>query len=382
MFKGSWAAAPVGQETTGIPYHKLVLDELIRLVVDNSDQEALKEFHQNRSVFRYGGKGTLLLAAFLDRLRTSTQKIGWSDQKKATEIANRAYDLTLDKFFNLPAPGINDGPDCRCYFRAFLERLEASKRTGADEGQLSAEARSGVILQRLVLRHFRLSTWEARREQNPFWSRYKWEIKGKSIYLMLPRSLGSAKRRAWLEDNITDPAPGKPGEQRRIQEIIDTRLAGERFVSLTEALEQHTASQVGREVGYEYDLSLSLAANVAQEKAGAIDSQRPAIRALGAGRLKEMILAIFEDLAAENYSQKDIARKFGLSTGTLSRFAGQDWGKKDGLEVVPDLWANTANVIAKNKVFEEFAVEAGVGETIHQIRATSNPNDGKAVHRV
>ena len=366
---------------TNVDYQGFALIELARRIVDHGDGKALMEFHENRPVFRLGDGGTMLLANFLDRLRISAQQMSWSNQKKAIDITNRAYDLTLDKFYNLPAPPSDNGVDCRHYFKAFVKKYDAAGSAESKESLLVAEARACATLQRLVMKHFWLSVKEARREQNSFWSRYRWEINGKSIYLMLPKSMEGVKRRNWLENHVPDPDPDHPGERRRVQEIIDNLLAGERFVSITEALDTQLTGQRETDEDYEYDLSVSLAANVAQEKVFNIESQRPAIRTLGAQRLKTMILTIFEDLSAEDYSQQKIARRFGLSTATFSRFAGRDWTEKDAIEFVPDLWSNTAKVIAGNPVFKGFALKAGVFKTIHQVLAVVNSEDGKAVHR-
>jgi hypothetical protein len=364
-----------------VDYQELALVELVRRIADHSDGKALMEFHENRPVFRLGNGGTMLLTTFLDSLRTSAQQMSWSNQKKLIDITNHAYDLTLDKFYNLPVPPSKSGVDCRHYFKAFVKKYDAAGSAESKESLLVAEARACATLQRLVMKHFWLSVKEARRELNSFWSRYRWEINGKSIYLMLPKSMEGVKRRVWLENHVPDPDPDHPGERRRVQEIIDNLLAGERFVSITEALDTQLTGQREPAEDYEYDLSLSLAANVAQEKVYNIKSQRPAIRALGARRLKTMILTIFEDLSTEDYSQQKIARRFGLSIATFSRFAGRDWTKKDTIEFVPDLWSNTAKVIARNPVFKDFALKAGVFKTIGQVLATVNPEDGKAVQR-
>jgi hypothetical protein len=125
---------------------------------------------------------------------------------------------------------------------------------------------------------------------------------------------------------------------------------------------------------------MSLAANVAQEKVINIKIQRPAIRTLGTQRLKEMILTIFDNLADEAYSQKRIAQKFGLSPGTISRFAGQDWSQKGEMGTIPDLWANTAKVISGNSIFKDFARKARVAETISQIMDSVEVDNEKEVH--
>lgn len=361
----------------GRPYAELRLFDLVRLIVDDSDQEAVRELHENRTIFIYGEEEPMVLTNFLDLYRRSLQNLNWPNKKKAIDIINRSYDLTLEKFFNLPGREKHEGADCRNYFKAYLAYLSETKTDAPGEGQLIQETRAGAMLQRLVLKTFRRSMKEAKREQNPFWSRYRWQINGKSINLMMPKSLKGAERRVWLEGNIPDPDPDHFDEQARVQEIIDARLIGQRFVSLTEALEQQTAGRMEAELEYEYDLSISLAANVAQEKADNIEAQRPAIRRLGVQALQQMVLTIFDRLADESYRQKEISEAFGLSPGTISRFAGQNWLQKDGIGRIPDLWSNTAKVISGNPEFSEFARQAGVGEAVSRISDAAQPINRK-----
>jgi len=64
-----------------------------------------------------------------------------------------------------------------------------------------------------------------------------------------------------------------------------------------------------------------------------------------------------------------LAKKFGLSSATFSRFASIRWSEGENLRFsnVPDLWSNTAGVLAANPDFVEAAGRAGVLAKIRQI---------------
>ena len=104
---------------------------------------------------------------------------------------------------------------------------------------------------------------------------------------------------------------------------------------------------------------------MANEKAENINKQRSAIRALGRERLMELIHRIFDGIGCEGHNDVTVARDFGLSKATLSRFAGSRW--RDVKKAIPDLWLNTAHVLATNPVFREVVEQTGVWD---QIKAT------------
>ena len=86
-----------------------------------------------------------------------------------------------------------------------------------------------------------------------------------------------------------------------------------------------------------------------------------------------MILRIFDDLRNEEYNDGKIATQFGLNKATFSRFAGSHWRRGPNGKI-PDLWANTAGVIARNKPFAEAAGEAGFSK---QLRAMGTGAKGE-----
>ena len=248
------------------------------------------------------------------------------------------------------------------YFRAFLDQVAQSFKTKPPAGQIEEEARAATIMQGLVSRHFYLSRLEAERKANPFWSRYYWKVKGRTICIRLPLSLRGRERRAWLEKNIDEPNPQQPEEHQRIQSIIDSKLPRERFVPLGEAI--HLSMEEGLPLWSDSGktFGVSLAEVIAEEKARNISVQRPSIRILGKQRLKRLILRIFNDISTGRYEDGKVARDFALSESTFSRFAGSGWLQTES--TIPDLWLNTAEVLSTNPIFKEVAIGATVWKEV------------------
>ena len=341
-------------------YEVLDLLELVRLVADQSDRMALAEIHEKRRVFRLKNGGFLLLAEYL--LFLKDQEL-WKNQNEAKTVAlaERAYDLTMEKFVNLPDQPKQQGTDCRHYFRALHGAVNRSLRSSPPYTRLEREVICGTLFKGLVARQFSYSLLEARREINPFWSRYQWQVDGRSYPLWMPVALSGNQRRAWLEANIPNQVLEQPRAGKHIQRIIDQTLVREHFISL-EALEIRQEADGRPELmPMDRDWGISLANYVAQEKAKDIEKQRPAIRKLGPEKLERLVRQVFRDIAADDYEQKRIAAKFGLAPATLSRFAGRNW-RQNGSEIdqVPDLWRNTAQVVSQIPMFREVAEEAGI----------------------
>ena len=350
-------------------YRILPLVDLAGIIVNNSDHMALEEFHNNRTLFHYGDSPPLLFTQFLEKLREAALK---RDRPgvNAFEIADLAYDLTVDKFSNLPgyqqvAACKNGqkgqkvkrlGSDCRLSFSAFVKYMKKSFRNRKPATQLEEEFRAAKTMQSLVVRHFNFSRLEAKRHGNPFWSRYNWKLKDRMICVWLPVSLKGQERRIWLEKNIPDPDPHREGERERIQGIINKNLTKEKFGPLSNThgqADHETPSDFGDAESFQN----SLAEFVAEEKADHIKEQRLAIQELGKRKLRQLILSVFENIGSGEYSDARVAKDFGLSKATYSRFAGSQWHKKE--TSIPDLWLNTAQVLSKNSVFKEVVEETG-----------------------
>jgi len=123
---------------------------------------------------------------------------------------------------------------------------------------------------------------------------------------------------------------------------------------------------------------------VAAEKAVNITAQRPAIRNLGPNKLKQMIHNVFESLLSEQYTESKIAGDFGISTATFSRFAGSRWSNSGTEEIdpanVPDLWRNTAHILANHSQFTDAARKSATWSRICAAQGIQN-QDGRRCHR-
>jgi hypothetical protein len=358
-----------GTSVRKMRYHNLSLVKLVKRIVDKGDRLALEEFHTNRTLFRYKDKPLSLFIDYLKELRESTARRTWL-APNALELADKAYDFTIDKFNNLPRRTKNksslnveqSGADCRYYFNAFLEYVTRSFRREPPANEIEEEARVATIMQGMVSRHFYLSRLEAERVVNPFWSRYNWKIGDHTICVWLPISLEGRKRQTWLRKNIDKPNPRRPGERERIQSIIDQKLPREKVVTWSEGT--HISSEEKSSTWSESDktFGISLAEAVAEEKSRNIQRQRPSIRALGGEKLKQLVLRIFRDISSSGYEDGKVARVFCLSKPTFSRFAGSRWVKSE--TAIPDLWLNTAEVLSTNPIFREVAIGASVWKQV------------------
>jgi hypothetical protein len=363
----------------GTTYAVFSLMGLIARIVHAGDETALREFLEHRRVFRWGTGPVIGLPAYMFALRNA-----YLDRAHAPgfrlDVVDRAYDITLDKFSQLPAalqdmaadPNRPVGTvpakciDCRHYYRAFLKYCSMQ---GLDNmPALERERRASFLLQRFLLRHFFFSLLEGSRQLRPDVHRYTWSVNGKKICLYMPRAMSGKKKCEWLTHNI-EAADLNAGDCRdRIQDIIKQRL----WPEYTNAAATTSITAGGRNK-IESPLSWSTVHGVTtqgfarilgEEKAAAIKDLRPSIRILGPERLKSLILALFEELEAGDYEAGRLARRFGLSESSLSRFAGGQWNTEDSPTYVPDLWRNMANLIGKNTDFIDAAQAAGVWDVI------------------
>jgi len=359
-------------------YQRMPLTQLVCDIFQNSDRLALRELHEHRQVFRLRSGQCVLMAEFLLDLKDRDLTFQWCSRDPV--VVDQAYDLTLAKFHDLPslspdggAAASSQGPDCRHYFRAFGEHMAEESEKRPPTSLIDAEIRAADALQRLVTRHFYLSCLECSRRAAKLVRRYTWKVNGERLGLWLPVEMGGSHCRRWLQDNVPDADPARPGERDRVQAIIDRRLGRRRILSLDRLQERgaYGAAAAEPETWAEEVSSVGLADAVAEEKAENIDEQRPSLRGLGEGRLKELIRTVFASLAEDRYHADRIAADFGLSKATFSRFAGCRW-RRDGRDStgatgIRDLWRNTAHVLASHEDFVAVARDAGVWDRVRQV---------------
>jgi len=346
-----------------------------------------------RRLFRLKDKPLLSLPGFLLELRDRVAPFKESHINEL-EMADCAYDLTLSKYSNVPDPPTKKsgstnyslkgtGVDCRNYYRAFLRSMQRTIDKGMITSRSQEESEAGRILQNMVYKNFLWSIQECRRNTG-FSIRYKWEVKGRKFYLWYPSYMTPKEFREWLEENVKDVNPEAPNEQKRIQSLIDANLERGYRISLDKA-------GFGRILSGDEELSSvefyegfmfigCLADSVAQEKVEKIDSLRPAIKRLGGERLERLILQIFLAVAEGEYQASRIAEQYGISKATLSRFAGSTWFEKieDNESVtVPDLWTNTAQILAGNPDFMEIVLTSGIVSRFKEVLRLIDINRGK-----
>jgi hypothetical protein len=184
----------------------------------------------------------------------------------------------------------------------------------------------------------------------------------------MPGFVPGQRRRRWLQDNVDDPCPSRPGERARVQAVIDRYFGVVRRVPLDAdipAVPPPAPANRRFEPGMlERSLPYELARVVSEEKAERIAEQRPAIQELGKEKLTCLIMGAFQALSEGRYAEAQLARAFGLSKATFSRFAGSRWTASHR---IPDLWANTAHTLARHDMFVEAAEEAGVWPTVRRV---------------
>jgi len=347
------------------------LVNLIGLVAHDSDERALHEFHQHRTPFRHRSITPLRCAEYLSALREA-ELMRKDVPTGFSVIVDRAYDLTLAKFQNLPRASAKieqknsenphqlvrwKGPDCRCQFKAFLNAFAWKSTSKGGMNPIEEEELAAQMLQRLVKRHFRLSLRECRRTTNPLVTRYFWKVNDGTICVLMPTHMNGRERRKWLEENADDPCPSRRGEHERVQAIVDRRLWPAKVFELQDDSPEYKIPL--QDSVLENITVKGLANAIAQEKADNIEKQRARIKALGKRTLKTMIRRIFRELSEDRYKDADVASDFGLSKATLSRFAGSLWSKSNtGTAGMPDLWRNTANILSSDPTFAEAALDA------------------------
>jgi hypothetical protein len=339
--------------------------ELIQKVVDDSDRLALQVILETRTLFRLSGNNEpLLLPQYLMKLRDRIVP-GESVEVRQIDIADCAYDLTLAKYSNFPN---KRGPDCRRYYRAFLSAMTKKRNEGKYRSKADEEDDAGRVLQKLINRNCLRSELECRRKLS-FMKRYRWMTNGGEIELSYPSYLKTREFKCWLEERIGDNAD--PGERRRIQAIVDGEFPPVRHIPEGNPGELNQLSMDNQADSLEtrdgMDFVRSLAEAVADETVANMNTVRSSIRNLGEATVRSLILRVFSRLASGEFKDGEVAREFGISKATFSRFAGRNWFNKQHVLAIPDLWRTTARVLSENEAFMERVVNSGLTRELDKI---------------
>lgn len=368
------SAGPHCQELTAGAYRSLPTVSLLQCIAEYCDKEALNELLSHRSLFRLGEK-RLLLSDFLWMLRDR------DIEGYPVEIVNCTYDRALQRFASLPEAEPSherSGPNCTRQYRAALRHIGVWRNDNPEAGKLEEEAEISRILRGLVAKHYYLCKRDCLRESPSGYRRYAWRVKGGEILLRCPHYLSGRKLRTWLEARFDDVDPGCTGEAERIQREIDLRFPRGSPVSVdVKGAQDRIAADdpspwielLHREAAERVE---SLAIMLANEKAEHVQDQRRAIRKLGEEGVRRLVVRILGSLALGDYRAKEVAKAFGLSQATLSRFAGTRWGQglggPDSVQV-PDLWRNLAHLLAREPEFLAAAAEVRVLRRLRQTLA-------------
>ncbi len=355
---------------------------------------ALDEFLTNRRVFpgRAEPPKALLFGPYVELIRQKTLKAGWW-QSKGTEFVDRSVELLIARFTNLPssetapdsaAPEENqedaevDGcnVDRRVYFKAFLASLTKHSRENSVAGELERERREAFLMQGFLWRQFFYCLQEAGREANQLMNRYAWDFGSGRIIVWFPKSFSGRPRKLWLEEHVGQPDLTKDGELERIQAIIDEHFGRQMQFSIDEHFADRLAGSLSPpDAGLKVEDGGTMRHLIAHEKAAEAKKLPPAIRSLGYDRIVELVITILDNIVSELCSDVEIARRFGLSTATFSRFAGrQRWDKwrEDRENPPPHLAVNSARALRKHRDFIETAREMGLIDAKQAIEAKQN----------
>jgi hypothetical protein len=363
--------------------------DLFQRIVEDSDNAALNVFLTTRKLFRLKGSPPLLLPEFLAKLREKLLELRYWETN-IHELADCVYDSTMAKYSNFPNSSSSDtnslkatGVDCRNYYRAFLSKILERKAEGRYGTQAEEENDVAKVVQNMVYRNYLFSEKECKR-QNPFSIRYTWEVNEQKIIIWYPSYLAANQIRSWLKENFKDVSANIGEEKRRIQSQIDKTFGRSYQISLDKPSVSGTLSVKEEYSPVELNDGLvftnNLAEAVSKEKVKNIHKLRPAIRKLGGEKVKHLILQIFTDLSEYEYDPGHIANEYGISKATFSRFAGSKWIEKIGnanAVKIPDLWRNTAKILAGSPVFMETVLTSGFACEIKEVITTIESREGK-----
>jgi hypothetical protein len=265
--------------------------------------------------------------------------------------------------------------DCRKYYGAFLKKFEETRKTGENESPSQEEYEAGRLLQKMVFGNFRRSKLDCSRI-TPFSKRYEWVFGGRRIYLWYPSFVTPKEFKAWLIENFENLDPEVPNAKGHIQSRIDESFGRGYHIPFEDSGLAETSNMSAKASPIttleEQMFGRNLAEAVAHEKAENSMNLRPAIRELGKQSIRQLVLQIFTEIEWGDYDITRTAKQYGISKATLSRFAGSTWHGKMGTDesvTIPDLWKNTAQVLAGNPNFMETVLHSRIAGRFEEVQA-------------
>lgn len=389
-----------------VDFRLLPLRELCQSIADGSDL-AFNEFMEHRCIYQEPTlslrnqsvpvKG-ILFGSYIESIREKIfDQKWWKD--KGTEFIDRAIELLIARFTNLPFDETEPCPetlneeneseekdkadttsseenenketdgcnvDRRVYFKAFVDSLEKSYSEISLSSEVEREQHDLLYLQRFIWRQLSYCLQESAREKRPFINRYTWNIGAIRFVLWFPKAFSGKRRKQWLEEHIGQPdlQKDKERERKRIQAIIDDYFGIHAACPMDDMLLNKTPSRMpGANISLEREDCTTMRSLIAHEKAAGAYKLLPTISCLGYDRIYALVMLVLDNIVSELYSDDEIAKRFGLSKSTFSRFAGSHRWKKfrEGYSNKPPILAeNSAQILRKHKDFFSTAQEMGL----------------------
>ncbi|MEM9415182.1 MAG: hypothetical protein AAGA29_06880 [Planctomycetota bacterium] len=362
-------------------YEQSDLVSLIHMII-GGDPMALDELISRRRPVLLRGNPVGIADWVEAKADTRTSRWAGGD-----EALTAARDLILDRFTRLPMDA-GGGTDCRHYYRGFLNHLPPPPSPPPEAAQPPEGAsapRFGVgdcghslrfnntVIRRLtgyLNRHWRLCLHEGWRRRNRLTVAHEFRTSIGSLCLWVPACIPPLDRSGWVARNFGPIDNHDEGAAGKVQERINAWLnhaLRERERQLHQSLNNDPFGEANNAFSIEHGWSHhGLAATVAHEKAGSPERLRSSIAALAPAQIKQLVLRIFEDVVGGCYHPSAIAREFGLHKSTLTRFAASRWRPGDG-SPTPDLWLNTAQVLAHQPQFAAALQEAGLDRLVRAL---------------
>ncbi|MFN3166999.1 MAG: hypothetical protein ACE37H_08040 [Phycisphaeraceae bacterium] len=342
---------------------------LIHRVCDGS-RDAMEELVTQRLIMPHEGRRVTMLEWISSRV--DHQGPGWAGSDLLLESAR---DQLMDRFTRMPEEP-DGGTDCRNYYRGFLDNLPGEL---VEVNGLKSLHHHDELLRRFMgylRRHWRLCLKEAWRREQKWIIAHDYDNGTEWIRLYVPACIPAAERDHWLKRNI---GPINANNKAVIQSRIDAWLDQELRDREQQLRSDVACAPFGAELspyvlehGWSHD---GLAHTVAREKAATPGRLRRSIAALGAVRIQQLVTRIFHDVSAGCYHPSTVARDFDLHKSVLTRFAASNWHPcKDG--PVPDLWLNTAQVLASQPRFRAALEEAGLDHLVRSLAGPRAEDDG------
>ena len=269
------------------------------------------------------------------------------------------------------------GPDSRRYLGRLSRNVYAALQ-GANG--LSPNEREELVLG--LLRAFidmclEYAVLECVRNQKGPRNRYAYHQDCLTIYLWMPREIPGHDRRRWIEDHAGPIDLTRPGEQERVQAVIDREAPYRRVISLSDLEylpeDRRSHSVEGSSFAEEHLSASDMIDVFVRELVPAIIEQRPAIRGLGEESYAQLLRYTFEDKVQGTHSARTVAIGLGLTRSTRTRFDGSKTPKNG---IARDLPRNVAAVIWQNGDLRVAAKAAGVwGYVCKALRKPDEPRE-------